>query len=150
MDKATKYILVKDHIQEMKETNPEIELNEEVLLTEFIMAAIGIISILGLIGLLALSSIIDAVAKEVDEGYKVCSKKYKTNTDQYKRCKALVKIEAYDKTSRLLTQKANKDCPKSKDPKKCKEKVKVALSKLKFKKEEQIRVVKKYEARAKY
>ena len=114
------------------------------------MAAIGIVSIIGTIGLIVVSNILDQVAKEIDEGYKVCSKKYKTNTDQYKRCKALVKIEGFEKTTRLLTQKASQDCPKSRDPKKCKEKVRIALAKLKIKKEEQIRVVRKYEARAKY
>lgn len=145
MDKATKYILIKDHIQEMKKANPEVELNEGL-----IMAAIGIISSLVLVSLVAVSAIIDLVAKEIDKGYKICSKKYKPNTDQYNRCKALVKIEAYDKTSRLLSQKVNTDCPKSKDPKKCKDQVRLALSKLKVKKEEQRRVAKKYEERAKY
>jgi len=150
MDKATKYIILRDHIKVLKEGDLPIELNEDIYLNEFVMAAIGIISIIGTVGLIVVSNIIDQVAKEVDEGYKVCSKKYKTTTDQYKRCKALVKIEGFEKTGRLLTQKASRDCPKSKDPKKCKEKVRIAIGKLKTKKEEQIRVVKKYEARAKY
>ena len=142
MDDATIYILTEDRLKKMERDG--FVINEGVILL-----GMGIVGILAIISVIAVAYIADEVAKIIDKGYKICSGKYKQNTPEYKRCISAVKVDGYGRVMKELRKKASSDCPKSKNPKKCGEQVRKAMTKLKMKLDKEKSKLKEIEAKIK-
>lgn len=134
MDKLTEYIIIKNLI---KETNPELEGEElhEIVITS--VAVLGLGAVFALIGFAAfLGEVAELTIAIFKRGSYTCSLKYKNNdipsSAYYNRCVCKVKLDIFTKLQKTLNSKKGK-CIKEKNPQLCKQKIELAITKLKDK-----------------